>query len=755
MSLCSFFKSLSCSPASLPLRWGGGLLACLLGLWGPLCLASAQPAPSGEVASTTFTLSGSTTGGEDEGGGTMAVGAKRSLSSPNSPFAARHTSAMGQAAGDVVISEFRFSGPGGNRDEYIELYNMQGAPLDLTGWTLSVSATNSPLSALDLTGKTIPAYGHLLLTNSGQNNSGGYSLSAVYPATYPVNSTTPSSYATGDVSYTGDIALSSALTLSNAQGTVIDSVGDLSGASGFVSSNQYAFVRRMDGALGLIDTDTDQNDFNLLDTASTNGSADVTGLSTLVGGARLGTPGPQNTSAPVQRAALSIAPLDPAANGGVTASGRYASRGSNADPLGRLTLRRTITNFSNTTLTQIRIFLVRTTSGACNDTSVADMRAITSVGASLNGTKYVQGIQLEAPTDPTTPSNQLSSSDTGNGGGLNASWNVGTLPAGGLAPGASMNIEFVFGIKREGNYNFSILIQVLPGLQAPTPTPAPTATPAPSLDASIRSEADASAQWQGQNLVNSTGAGQEASQRTFADMTATYAVSVRRPSTATSGQVNLTVPSYAAFATNGWSARFFVGTTSQEITSAITSSAGWNTALAAGGEVRVRMEVSVPPDAASNSIHFLPIQAQDASGATPATLDCVEANVLVDAPPTGPYLKRIEWSTDGTTWHPVGGASLSLLKNHSFGLRAVAYDPKPSPDAAGHHPWEESLEYIPTWSVKQAGHLKPTIHLGEMIWVQGTNVGTLTFSASAGHTLSGSTTVAPDPEDDDEEDATP
>ena len=357
----------------------------------------------------------------------------------------------------IQISEFRLSGPNGASDEYVELANQSGAAVSLSGFTLSLGTPGATAVTVDLYTRTIPAFGHLLITGSG------YSLSGTYPSTYPVGSTAPSGYAKGDITYGGDAPLNSTITLSKG-GDVVDQVGDLSGTVGLVSNSQYAFVRRQDGA-AIVDTDDDTNDFNLVSTSSTKGSPTDSGVSTLVAGARLGTPGPQNSASPGGRPSLTLVPLDPATNQGIVPDGRYASRGSNLDPFGRLTLRRTITNYSNQTIKQIRFVLVRTTagtgvsSGSGQASGVADLRAITSVGVSANGSKVVQAIQIEAPTTPTTPSNQLSSSDTGNGGGLNASWNVGTLPAGGLAPGASMNVEFVFGIVKEGNYNVSIVIQ--------------------------------------------------------------------------------------------------------------------------------------------------------------------------------------------------------------------------------------------------------------------------------------------------------
>lgn len=599
------------------------------------------------------------------------------------------------------------------------------------------------MAPIDLSGKTLPPYGYLLVTNSG-----GYSLGNDYAATYTTGTTTVTSYATGDVTYTGDILSTSTITLKNASGTPIDSVGDvwsiLSPAS---PSNQYSYVRRMDGPR-MADTDNDIYDFNLVDTSSTNGTPNFFGISTLTGGARLGAPGPQNTSSPRGIQTISFAVLNPNDAGGLGSAGRYVSRGSSADPLGRLSLRHTITNTSSSTITQLRFVLVRSTSGSSSNADLADLRALSSNGVSLNGVKYVQGLQVESPTIPTTFGAGLTSASVGTGGGINSSWNVGTLPPGGLAPGASMNIEFLFGIVKEGTYNFAVVAQVIrDDFSTPTPVPTPTVTPTPipSLDASIHADTDTGTQWTGVGTINADATGQDVLQHALPGMTSSYTVSVRHIDPATSGPVRLSVPSYAAFATGGWSARFFVGTSSQEITSALTSSAGWSTTVAAGGEVRVRVELLVPSGASPNSSRSLLVQAQDASGASPPPLDCVSASVLVDAAPSGPYLKSIEWSTDGSTWH-TGSPSTPLLQGQSLGLRAIAYDPQSQP-------WHKSLDYMPTWSVTQAGHAGSTSHLGPVIWVQGESVGTLSFSVSGGRSLSGSATIVPDP--DDEEDTTP
>jgi hypothetical protein len=294
----------------------------------------------------------------------------------------------------------------------------------------------------------VPAGGRFLVTNTD-----GYSLGTVYSAE------SATQFATGNVSYSGDFALNSPLSLNSGE-TVIDSVSDL---SSFVTSpgNQYSFVRRLDSGLPA-DSGTDTQDFNLVDTAATVSTVGETGVGPLTA-ARLGAPGPQNTRSPIQRNSLiGFSRLNLP---GVNADARYVSRGSNADTLGRLSLRRVITNKSETvTATRVRLRLVGITAGASSTQGVADLRALSSSGFKYRlGDGTLQdaavGIALESPSSPTAA--PLLAGSAGNGGGLNSSWIV-PLPGTGLAPGGSINIEFLFGIKVEGQYRMAIDAELLP-----------------------------------------------------------------------------------------------------------------------------------------------------------------------------------------------------------------------------------------------------------------------------------------------------
>jgi hypothetical protein len=113
---------------------------------------------------------------------------------------------------DLLISEFRLSGPNGANDEFIEIYNNNSSPLTVNtldgsaGYAV-VSASNAALNdgtptvrCTIPTGTTIPGRGHYLCTNSV-----GYSL-----ASYPAGVGTT---ATGDATYATDIPFNDGLAI--------------------------------------------------------------------------------------------------------------------------------------------------------------------------------------------------------------------------------------------------------------------------------------------------------------------------------------------------------------------------------------------------------------------------------------------------------------------------------------------------------------------------------------------------------------
>jgi len=153
----------------------------------------------------------------------------------------------------VVISEFRFRGPAGGNDEYVELVNAGGGPVDISGWKLQgCSSTTGAASdrATVPAGVVLQAGEHYLFVNN--NASGGYSGSVAGDRTYGTGFT--------------DGAGARIVTGANA---VVDGVsGTLTAASdcregagipGMPTTNgDQSYERKLDGTQ---DTDNNLNDF--------------------------------------------------------------------------------------------------------------------------------------------------------------------------------------------------------------------------------------------------------------------------------------------------------------------------------------------------------------------------------------------------------------------------------------------------------------------------------------------------------------
>ncbi|PYS88073.1 MAG: hypothetical protein DMF64_21375 [Acidobacteria bacterium] len=374
----------------------------------------------------------------------------------------------------VVISEFRFHGPAGAQDEFIELYNDANLPLTVQdtdgsgGWAI-VAAIDATARCTIPNGTVIPARGHYLCVNS--TASTGYSLNG-YPAGTAIN-------AVGDASYTTDIPDGDGVGLFTSEtsfvgGTLLDAVGFSSvtnplfregpGLTLPISTNsQFSFVRKLDSGFPQ-DTNNNAEDFVLV----------ATDPNAVGNGAQLGAPGPENLFSPIQRNATIkaslIEPLQP--------SFAPPNRVRDMTPVtngaqGTLTIRRRFKNATGATITRLRFRVVNTTT---LDTPVslspqADVRLLTSGNALVTtslGTLNVQGTLLEQP-----PVQSL-------GGGLNSSATV-TLPGGGLAAGNTIDVQFLLGVQTGGSFRFFVNIEGLtsPPTNASKPTGAKELKPQP------------------------------------------------------------------------------------------------------------------------------------------------------------------------------------------------------------------------------------------------------------------------------------
>ncbi|MEI7037186.1 Calx-beta domain-containing protein [Fulvimonas yonginensis] len=116
-------------------------------------------------------------------------------------------------AADLTISNFRVRGPAGGNDEFVELHNGSGAPLDVGGYALlasNASGTTGTRAVLP-SGTTIAPGCYLLLTNTA---SGGYSGSVA-----------------GDLGYNTGITDTGGLAIADGAGRLVDQVGLSSGSA--------------------------------------------------------------------------------------------------------------------------------------------------------------------------------------------------------------------------------------------------------------------------------------------------------------------------------------------------------------------------------------------------------------------------------------------------------------------------------------------------------------------------------------------
>jgi hypothetical protein len=389
--------------------------------------------------------------------------------------------AVPAGAGDLLISEFRLRGPvTGPFNEFVEIYNNNESPLTVT--TLDGSAGYAIAASDNLTrcvipnGTVIPARGHYLCVNSD-----GYSL-ANHPAG---NGTT----ATGDATFTTDIpdnagiAIFNTATLANfSTETRLDAVGSTSVPGGIykegtgyptlpLSNIEYSFYRDTCGkggsttALGACPTggfprDTNNNaaDFIFVDTQATLTAA----------GQRLGAPGPENLSSPVQRnSQIAGGNLDPAV-GSSSPPNRirdFTSDSANNSTFGTLLIRKTVTNTTGSPVTRLRFRVIDQTTFPV-PTGFADLRTRTS-----SPTPAVPAVVTITGTNPACPANTCTVQQTTmeappaqpNGGAFNTTLSVGSVTLASPIPnGGAVNVQFLLGIQQTGTFKFFVNIETLP-----------------------------------------------------------------------------------------------------------------------------------------------------------------------------------------------------------------------------------------------------------------------------------------------------
>lgn len=427
-------------------------------------------------------------------------------------------SAYERASAQLIISEFRVRGPSGANDEFVELYNNSGADhtvaaavTDGSGDGYAVVASDGTTRCVVPNGTVIPNRGHYLCVNSVAYSLGSYpggngpvsgfrkpartgiKGALTKGATFANDGIDPNTpTASGDATYTTDIPDNAGIALFNnsvgggnfSLANRLDAVGSTSEANtlykegtGYPAltpfSIDYSFYRDTCGKGGSITTfglcpistpkDTNNNaaDFIFVDTNGTSAGA----------GQRLGAPGPENLSAPIQRNASFPGPLLDATVSSSNPPNRvrdFTMDSGNNSTFGTLDIRRRVVNNTGGNVTRLRFRIIDITTFPA-PSGFADLRPRTSnlvVVAGINDaatclasngvattpcTVNVQGTTLEQP--PSQP----------NGSGFNGSLSAGTITLGTpLANGASINVRFLLGIQQTGNFKFFINVEALP-----------------------------------------------------------------------------------------------------------------------------------------------------------------------------------------------------------------------------------------------------------------------------------------------------
>jgi glucose/arabinose dehydrogenase len=388
-------------------------------------------------------------------------------------------------AGEVVISEFRIDGPNGSRDEFVELSNNTDQPITVStsdgsaGWALVVGEGMPQIGPPTLNtyhvipaGTVIPARGHYLVTGAqysladygGANAAAGDAVSA---------NDIGRDYEPG-IFYSGIALFRTALRENFTTATRLDAVGagcythpllvegtgvgpcDNVGSPAEPAAN-YSLARRFVGG-ALQDTDDNAADFRLVAVRSPlpaprtpSGSYE----------AALGAPGPENSSSP-RRAAFDNSPIfkGESCKGASAVPSSACERVRETTPvaggsLGTLSIRRRFTNRTGLSVTRLRFRVVSLSTLGGGTLGDADLRALTSpditVTLGKGTTATVRGTSVEEP-----PAQTL-------GGGINSTLSAGAISlASPLAPGASVNVQFRFGVEREGVFRFAFVIEALP-----------------------------------------------------------------------------------------------------------------------------------------------------------------------------------------------------------------------------------------------------------------------------------------------------
>jgi hypothetical protein len=414
------------------------------------------------------------------------------------------------AAGDVVISEFRWEGPGANsvdvNNEFIELYNTTDAAITVSaadgsgGWAVVADDATGTRFVLP-NGTVIPAKGHFLIVNQLGYSLGNYPAGVGTTATADDTAAGPAVYTADIVPNTGIALFSTANPANFNETTRLDAVGSAGGTNtctqaavptssalyregagliaypGGVISTDHSFLRKLTSGVPQ-DTQNNAADFIYITVNGTLGLVSICGdYPTSI----LGAPGPENTTSPIQRNASIKASLLDSGQPSFASPNRVRSGVLDADEpensvLGTFKIRRQFTNLTGAAVTRLRFRVVDITTRPDADTApipTADLRVLpsSSGGVTLSNGSTVPLATLTREEPPIQGQDPMLARCT-YGGGVNTT--LAATLAQPLADRGTINVEFNLGVVREGFFRFFVNVEAL----TDTPTPPPAATKA-------------------------------------------------------------------------------------------------------------------------------------------------------------------------------------------------------------------------------------------------------------------------------------
>lgn len=354
--------------------------------------------------------------------------------------------------GQLIISEFRLSGPSGDDDEFIELYNTTGAQLAVQAADgssgLGIAASDGNTRCVVPNGTLIPAGGHYLCAHT--SNSLITIPDNIYGAGISENvGLAIFNNATGGASYTLANRLDAVGATTEMDAVYKEGMGYPAVAPGQIN---YSFYRDLRPNGLPKDTDDNASDFLFVDTNATSAGA----------GQLLGAPGAESLSSPIQQNANLLVTLIAPCTGAASAPNRvrdFTSDPENNSTFGTLSIRRLITNTTMNDITQLRFRIIDITTFPA-PAGVADLRARNSLDSiesdpcHVGGIANISGLALDSTT---------ASDDQTIGGGFNSTLSAGTITLSTpLPPNSTISVNFLLGIEQTGYFRFFVNVEALP-----------------------------------------------------------------------------------------------------------------------------------------------------------------------------------------------------------------------------------------------------------------------------------------------------